>query len=520
MIKGALFDIDDTLFSHEINAVPRATIKALDKLREKGIRIGVCTSRIAAEMADIPDELWKRIDCKIVGTGATTIVEGEYIKSYTIDPDDAKKYTDYFREHNISYHYTDINGDVYYWGDLDQVNNGRWLSYAMGNVKFKEYEDEQITNLFYYHAKDEECDFIQNINPGALISRWGNSGNICAPLIDKSFGLLKFCQVFSFTTDEIAAAGDGINDDVMLEMAGIGIAVDDAVENTKEKADYVCRKSIEDGGLYDAFVDLGIIEEDRYEMDLFCFDNDSTLYDHKFGGIHEKTYEALEELKRSGKKLVLNTSRSYEETYNIPKRLLDLMDAVILINGAYIIEKDETRITYLPDEDVQKYVTFFAEHDIPYRYCVDSGKGYLSREDEHKEIFQRLYGVTPEIKPYEGERVLQFLYYAVGDLREEVIELASDKENTRLWFAGEISPSGKSKGKAMLETAERMGVPAERICAFGDGGNDIDMMEKAGLSIAMGNGSNECRLAADYVTDDICDEGVYNALKHFGFIKG
>ena len=72
----------------------------------------------------------------------------------------------------------------------------------------------------------------------------------------------------------------------------------------------------------------------------------------------------------------------------------------------------------------------------------------------------------------------------------------------------------------MLETAERLGVSADRICAFGDGGNDIDMMEKAGLSIAMGNGSNECRLAADYVTDDICDEGVYNALKHFGFIKG
>ena len=45
-------------------------------------------------------------------------------------------------------------------------------------------------------------------------------------------------------------------------------------------------------------------------------------------------------------------------------------------------------------------------------------------------------------------------------------------------------------------------------------------MKKAGLSIAMGNGFPECRLAADYVTDDIGDDGVYNALKHFGFIEG
>ena len=41
MIKGALFDIDDTLYSHKIKAVPSLTLKALDKLREKGIKIGV-----------------------------------------------------------------------------------------------------------------------------------------------------------------------------------------------------------------------------------------------------------------------------------------------------------------------------------------------------------------------------------------------------------------------------------------------------------------------------------------------
>ena len=155
MIKGALFDIDDTLYSHELDRVPKATLKALDKLRAKGIRIGICTSRIAAEMADLPEELLSRLDCQILGTGATTVVEGKYFKSYSIAMEDAKRYTDYFNEHQISYHYTDINGDVYYWGDLDEVNNGHWLRSAKGNVKFKIYEDEEVTNLFYYHAKDE-----------------------------------------------------------------------------------------------------------------------------------------------------------------------------------------------------------------------------------------------------------------------------------------------------------------------------------------------------------------------------
>ena len=39
MIKGALFDIDDTLFSHKIKAVPTLTLKAIDKLIEKGIKV-------------------------------------------------------------------------------------------------------------------------------------------------------------------------------------------------------------------------------------------------------------------------------------------------------------------------------------------------------------------------------------------------------------------------------------------------------------------------------------------------
>ena len=260
MIKGALFDIDDTLFSHELHDVPEKTLLALDKLKEKGIKIGVCTSRVIAEMDQFPDKLLDRIDCKIVGTGATTVIDGKYFKSYVIPLDIARKYTEYFESHNISYDYTDINGDLYYWGDIEKINNG-YLRWAAGNIKIKAYEDEEITNLFYFDGTDEDVEYIDSIDPDANISMWGNSGNICAALVDKSFGLLKFCQMYSLTPDEVVAAGDGGNDDVMLEMAGIGIATDDAKENTKAVADYVCKKSIEDGGLYDALIDLKVIEE-------------------------------------------------------------------------------------------------------------------------------------------------------------------------------------------------------------------------------------------------------------------
>lgn len=259
MIKGALFDIDDTLFSHPQHRVPEKNYELLRKLRKKGIKTGFCTSRMIRELSNLPDDLWNLMDCKIMGTGSTTMIEGKYYKSYFIEK--AREYVDYFKSHNITYSYCDTNGDLFYWGDESYIEDGRLLQWANGEVLVKEYEDEDITNLFYYYADEEEIKHILSINPDAYISKWGNCGNICASYVDKAFGVLKFCQAFGFTTDEVVACGDGSNDGEMLEMAGIGIATDDASERTKKMADYVCEKSIEDGGLYEMFIKLGIIED-------------------------------------------------------------------------------------------------------------------------------------------------------------------------------------------------------------------------------------------------------------------
>ncbi len=55
----------------------------------------------------------------------------------------------------------------------------------------------------------------------------------------------------------------------------------------------------------------------------------------------------------------------------------------------------------------------------------------------------------------------------------------------------------------------------EEIIAFGDGDNDADMMEFAGIGVAMGNAVAVTKNAADYITDHIDEDGLWNALKHF-----
>ena len=66
--------------------------------------------------------------------------------------------------------------------------------------------------------------------------------------------------------------------------------------------------------------------------------------------------------------------------------------------------------------------------------------------------------------------------------------------------------------------ARHEGFDAERTIAFGDGGNDTSMILQAGIGIAMGNAIEPLKQVADYVTASIDDDGIAEALRHFGVI--
>jgi Cof subfamily protein (haloacid dehalogenase superfamily) len=70
-----------------------------------------------------------------------------------------------------------------------------------------------------------------------------------------------------------------------------------------------------------------------------------------------------------------------------------------------------------------------------------------------------------------------------------------------------------NKGTALSDLADLMGIPLAEIAVLGDGGNDVAMFERSGLSIAMGNASPEVQLAADFVTDSNREEGFASAIE-------
>jgi len=72
-----------------------------------------------------------------------------------------------------------------------------------------------------------------------------------------------------------------------------------------------------------------------------------------------------------------------------------------------------------------------------------------------------------------------------------------------------------NKGVAVTEIAKLLGIPLTEIAVIGDGGNDVAMFERAGLSIAMGNASSQVQRKADFVTDSNGDDGFARAIERF-----
>jgi len=72
-----------------------------------------------------------------------------------------------------------------------------------------------------------------------------------------------------------------------------------------------------------------------------------------------------------------------------------------------------------------------------------------------------------------------------------------------------------NKGAALSEFAKLLEVPLAEIAVIGDGGNDVAMFERSGLSIAMGNATPEVQRAADFVTDSNGEDGFANAIERF-----
>ena len=83
----------------------------------------------------------------------------------------------------------------------------------------------------------------------------------------------------------------------------------------------------------------------------------------------------------------------------------------------------------------------------------------------------------------------------------------------------DVVPKGSSKRVGIDKMLEHFQIALDECMAFGDGGNDIQMLSHVGIGVAMGNATAQVKEIAEHVTDDIYHDGIFNALSYYNLIK-
>lgn len=105
----------------------------------------------------------------------------------------------------------------------------------------------------------------------------------------------------------------------------------------------------------------------------------------------------------------------------------------------------------------------------------------------------------------------------VGGNDEEYAALVEGAPEAKVvaWWdrAADVIPSDGSKGRGVLEILAAYGLSPDQAIAFGDGRNDIEMLQTVGWGVAMGNAKQVVKDAADDVCGSVADDGIYHYLR-------
>lgn len=251
------------------------------------------------------------------------------------------------------------------------------------------------------------------------------------------------------------------------------------------------------------------------------FDIDGTTYYNPEHRVFESTMEALKLLKKADVKLFICTSRAREEMCMLPKDFLALFDGYVTTAGSLIYINNEVyHRSTMDDTAVQLVIKKLEELNLVYRWLSEDGECFISKVDANKmEIFSSLYQYVPAVKGYQGQALCHLLFYIPNHEIMTILEpLLETMHVIDLGLTKELVLKGVSKAYGMRVVAEYYNTTLAEVAAFGDAYNDIEMLQQANVGIAMGNAKEAVKTYADYVTDNIEDDGLYNACRHFNWI--
>jgi len=271
---------------------------------------------------------------------------------------------------------------------------------------------------------------------------------------------------------------------------------------------------------------------------IIFFDVDGTLMTTK-NILPESTKQAIKELKEVGHIPVISTGRPPGMLESVAEELG--VENYISLNGQYIVIQGEPIYSNpLPTDELEQLIeTSYEQGDRTFLLTHDKviGNTFMSEmmdPDFLTYVYTHLHDlpleVTLELFKHMTEKPLPRDRYENEDILTAFVNTSEANDDfyrehfpnlhyTRATpFIGEALMKGSHKAAGVERIVKYFEMKMTDTIAFGDSLNDIEMLEAVETGVAMGNGREELKNIADYVTADVEDDGIYKGLERLELI--
>lgn len=261
---------------------------------------------------------------------------------------------------------------------------------------------------------------------------------------------------------------------------------------------------------------------------LIAMDMDGTLLNEQ-KIISEKTKAAIMKAKQKGVKIVLASGRPLEgiERYLEELYLKSGEDYVLSFNGCLVqntVTKEIIMKKTLKGKDL--HYLYEISKNIGVNIHAFSKEGCITPNmTKYSEVEGEINGIAVQIVDYatinENEDITKIMMVDEPDILEKAIKelpkVVYDKYTvvrSAPYFLEFLNKEG-NKGAGIKALAEHLGIKEQEVICIGDAGNDLHMIEYAGLGVAMGNAFEEVKEIANYITKTNEEDGIVEVIEKF-----
>lgn len=260
---------------------------------------------------------------------------------------------------------------------------------------------------------------------------------------------------------------------------------------------------------------------------LLFFDIDGTLIECNLDifSITNQTKQSLDKLKENGHHVFLATGRC--KCFIVDGVMEYPFSGYVTCNGAYVeYLGKEIYKEVIPIEAIKATDMLCKQRNMTYYFESTDCIYVLDRNHPSHLEFKDNWGMKDEVvvDQFDIDQIEAYIGMIVVNTKDDIEPMVQalspyfDIQKHQSGHSFDLTLKGVSKAVGIQKLVERLNMDMKDTVAFGDGRNDLEMLETVELGIAMGNACEEAKAVSNYVTDNIEAEGITKALQKFNFI--